>query len=44
MKTPESPLDNKEMKPINLKGNTFQILPGRSDAETPIFWPPDVNS
>ena len=34
------------MKPVNLKGNQPWILIGRTDAEveTPVFWPPDVNS
>ena len=45
-KTLESPLDSKKMKPVNLKGNQPWILIGRTDAEveTPVFWPPDVNS
>ena len=43
-KTRESPLDYKEIKPINLKGNQFWIFIGRTDAKTeaPILWPPDV--
>ena len=42
-KTLESPLDCKEIKPINLKGNQSWIFIGRADAEaeTPILWPPD---
>ena len=45
-KTPESPLDCKEIKPINPKGNQPWIFIERTDAEaeTPIFWPPDVKS
>ena len=45
-KTPESPLDNKEIKPVNLKGNQPWILTGWTDAkaETQVFWSPDVNS
>ena len=45
-KTLESPLDCKEIKPVNLKGNQPWIFMGRSDAEAgaPIFWPPDVKS
>ena len=45
-KTLESPLDCKEIKPINPKGNQPWIFIGRTDteAETPIFWPPDVKS
>ena len=42
-KTPESPLDSK-IKPVDLKANQSWILVGRTDAETPIFWSPDVNS
>ena len=45
-KTPENPLDSKEIKSVNLKGNKPWILTGRTDAEAeaPIFWSPDVNS
>ena len=44
--TLESPLDWKESQPVNPKGNQSWILIGWSDAEaeTPIFWPPDVKS
>ena len=40
-KTLESPLDSKEIKPVNPKGNQPWIFIGRTDdeAETPIFWP-----
>ena len=43
-KTLESPLNCKEIKPVNPKGNQFWIFIGRTDAEaeTPILWPPDV--
>ena len=43
-KTLESPLDCKEIKPFNSKGNQSWIVTGRTDAEAkaPIFWPPDV--
>ena len=43
-KTLERPLDCKEIKPVNPKGNQFWIFIGRTDAEaeTPILWPPDV--
>ena len=39
----ESPLDWKEIKPVNPKGNQSWIFIGRTDAEgeTPILWPPD---
>ena len=42
----ESPLDSKEIKPVNPKGNHPWILTGRTDAEAeaPILWPPDVKS
>ena len=42
-KTLESPLNCKEIKPINSKGNQSWIFIGRTDAEaeTPILWPPD---
>ena len=45
-KTPESPLDSKEIKPVNLKGNQPWILFGRTDAEAeaPLFWSPNANS
>ena len=44
-KTLESPLDCKEIKPINPKGNKSLIFIGRTDAEAeaPILWPPDTN-
>ena len=43
-KTFESPLDSKEIKPINPKGNQSWIPIGRTDveAETPVLWPPDA--
>ena len=42
----ESPLDSKEIKPVNPKGNQPWIFVGRTDgeAEAPILWPPDVKS
>ena len=43
-KTVESPLDNKEIKPVNPKGNQSQILIGRTDAEAPIPWSPDAKN
>ena len=43
-KTPESPLDSKEIKPVDLKGNQPWILIGRTDAEAPILWPPDAKA
>ena len=41
-KTLESPFDCKEIKPVNPKGNQSWIFIARTDAEAPIFWPPDV--
>ena len=45
-KTLESPLDCKEIKPVNPKGNQSWIFIGRTDVEgeTPILWPPHANS
>ena len=45
-KTPESPLDSKEIKPVNPKRNQPWILIRRTDAEaeTPVLWPPDAKS
>ena len=45
-KTLESPLDCKEIKRVNPKGNHPWIFIGRTDAEaeTPIVWPPDVKN
>ena len=43
-KTLESPLDCKEIKPVNPKGNQPWIFVGRTDAEAPILWLPDAKS
>ena len=45
-KTLKSPLDRKEIKPVNPKGNQSRIFIGRTDAEAeiPILWPPDAKS
>ena len=45
-KTLESPLDSKEIQPVNPKGNQPWIFIGRTaaEAEAPILWPPDVKS
>ena len=42
----ESPLDSKEIQPVNPKGNQPRIIIGRTDAEpeAPILWPPDVKN
>ena len=44
--TLDSPLDSKEIKPVNLKGNQPWILTGKTDAEAeaPVFWSSDANS
>ena len=39
-----SPLDSKEIKPVNPKGNQPWIIIGNTDAEAPIFWPSDTKS
>ena len=41
--TLESPLDCKEIQPVNPKGNQLWILIGRTDAEAQILWPLDAN-
>ena len=45
-KTLESPLDCKEIQPVNPKGNKSWILFARTDAEaeTPILWPSDAKN
>ena len=45
-KTLESPLDCKEIQPVNPKGNQFWIFIGRTDAEAeaPILWPLDAKN
>ena len=45
-KTLESPLDCKEIQPVQPKRNQSLIFIGRTDieAETPILWPPDAKS
>ena len=42
-KTFESPLDSKEIKPVNPKGNhpEYSLV---TDAEAPIIWPPYAES
>ena len=43
-KTLETPLESKEIKPVNSEGNQPWIFTGRTDAEaeSPILWPPDT--
>ena len=45
-KTLESPMDDKEIKPVNPKGNQSRIFIGKTGAEakTPILWPPDAKT
>ena len=45
-KTLESPLDCKEIKPVNTEGSQSRIFIGRTDAEdeAPMLWPPDAMS
>ena len=40
----ESPLDFKEIQPINPKGNQSWTFIVRTDAEAPILWPPDAKN
>ena len=44
-KIPESLLDSREIKPVNLKGDQPSIVTGRIDAEaeTPVFWSSDAH-
>ena len=46
METLESPLDCKEIQPVNPKGFQLWIFIGGTDAEAeaPILWPPDIKS
>ena len=46
LETLENPLDCKELRPVNPKGNQSWIFVGRTDieAEAPILWPPDVKN
>ena len=43
-KTLESPLNCKNIKPVNPKGNQPWIFIRRTDAEAPILWPPDASA
>ena len=45
-KTLGSPLDYKEIQPVNPKGNQSRIFIGRTDteAEAPILWLPDAKN
>ena len=37
-------MDCKEIKPVNPKGNQLRVFIGRTDADAPIFWPPDAKN
>ena len=43
-KTLESPLDCKEIKPVNSTENQSWIFIGKTDAEASMLWPPDAKS
>ena len=43
-KTLESPLDCREIQPVNPKGNQSWIFSGETDTEALILWPPDPKS
>ena len=43
-KTFESPLDCKEVQPVHPKGDQSWMFIGRTDAETPLLWPPHEKS
>jgi len=43
-KTLESPLDSKDIKPVNPKGDQPWICIGKTDAETPVLWTPVAKS
>ena len=43
-KTLESPLDFKEIQLVHPEGNQSWIFIGRTEAETPILWSPDVKN
>ena len=40
----ESPLDCWEIKPVSPKGNQSLIFIGKTNAEAPILWPPDMKN
>ena len=44
-KTPESPLDCKEIQPVHSEDQSWVIFGGNdAKAETPVLWPPHVKS
>ena len=40
----ESPLDCKEIQQVHPKRNQSRVFIGRTDVETPTFWPPDAKN
>ena len=40
----ESPLDCKEIQPVHPRGDQSWVFIRRTEAETPILWPPDAKS
>ena len=46
LKSPESPMDNKEIQPVHSKGDQPWVFFGRNDAkaETPVLWPSHAKS
>ena len=43
-KTLESPLNFKEIRPVNPKGNQSLIFTRRTEAEALVFWPPNAKN
>ena len=43
-KTLESPLDCKEIQPVHPKGGRSWVFIERTEAETPVLWPPHAKS
>ena len=45
-KTPESPLDSREIQPVHSEGDQLLDFVGGNDAkaETPVLWPPHMKS
>ena len=43
-KTLESPLDSKEIQPVNPEGNQSWIFRTEAEAEALILWPPDAKN
>ena len=43
-KTLESPWNCKETQPVHPKEDQSWVIIGRTDAEAPVLWPPDVKS